>query len=111
MIKQAADQLQTSLRDYSSDFAATMAHVEQLHQKGELTEQRLCRFAESGKFDETTAALSLLTDLPVGAIERPWFTTPAISCWSLQSRWTCPGRRRVPFSRFAAGLAGIFPIF
>jgi uncharacterized protein (DUF2336 family) len=70
MIKQAADQLQTSLRDHSSDFAAAMANVEQLHQKGELTEQRLCRFAESGKFDETTAALSLLTGLPVGAIER-----------------------------------------
>ena len=70
MIKQAADQLQTSLRDYSSDFTVAMAHVEQLHQKGELTEQRLCRFAESGKFDETTAALSLLTNLPVGAIER-----------------------------------------
>ena len=70
MIKQAADQLQTSLRDHSSDFASAMAHVEQLHQKGELTEQRLCRFSESGKFDETTAALSLLTELPVGAIER-----------------------------------------
>lgn len=70
MIKQAADQLQTSLRDYSSDFATVMAHVEQLHEKGELTEQRLCGFAERGKFDETTAALSLLTGLPVGAIER-----------------------------------------
>jgi uncharacterized protein (DUF2336 family) len=70
MIKQAADQLQTSLRDYSSDFAVAMAFVERLHQKGELTEQRLCGFAERGKFDETTAALSLLTELPVGAIER-----------------------------------------
>jgi len=70
MIKQAADQLQTSLRDYSSDFASARAYVEQLHQKGELTEQRLCEFAERGKFDETTAALSLLTGLPVGAIER-----------------------------------------
>jgi uncharacterized protein (DUF2336 family) len=70
MIKQAADQLQTSLRDHSSDFAVAMAHVEQLHQKGQLTEQQLCRFAERGKFDETTAALSLLTELPVGAIER-----------------------------------------
>ena len=47
-----------------------MAQVEQIHKKGELTEQRICRFAESGKFDETTAALSLLTDLPIGAIER-----------------------------------------
>jgi uncharacterized protein (DUF2336 family) len=70
LIKQAADQLQTSLRDHSSDFAAAMAHVEQLYQNSELTEQRLCRFAESGKFDETAAALSLLTELPVGAIER-----------------------------------------
>lgn len=70
MIKQAADQLQTSLRDHSSDFAAARAYVERLHQTGELTEGRLCRFAELGKFDETTAALSLLTDLPVGAIER-----------------------------------------
>lgn len=69
MIKQAADQLQTSLRDHSS-FATAMALVEELHQKGELTEQRLCGFAENGKFDETTAALSLLTGLPVGAIER-----------------------------------------
>lgn len=70
MIKKAADQLQTSLRDYSSDFATARAYVEQLNHKGELTEQRLCRFAELGKFDETTAALSLLADLPVGAIER-----------------------------------------
>src|SRR4029079_1666042 len=70
IVKQAAEHLQTSLRDHSSDFAAAMARVEQLHQKGELTEQRLCRFAESGKFDETTAALSLLTELPCGAVER-----------------------------------------
>jgi uncharacterized protein (DUF2336 family) len=70
MVKQAADQLQTSLRDHSSDFAAARAYVEQLHQNGELTEQRLCRFAEQGKFSETAAGLSLLTDLPIGAIER-----------------------------------------
>jgi uncharacterized protein (DUF2336 family) len=70
MIRQAADQLQTSLRDHSSDFAAARAYVEQLHQNGELTEKRLCRFAELGKFDETTAALSLLTELPMGAVER-----------------------------------------
>ena len=55
---------------FIADFAVAMAFVEQFHQKAELTEQRLCRFAESGKFDETTAALSLLTELPVGAIER-----------------------------------------
>jgi uncharacterized protein (DUF2336 family) len=70
MIKQAADQLQTSLRDHSSDFAVARAHIEELHEKGQLTEARLCRFAELGKFDETVVALSLLAELPVGAIER-----------------------------------------
>jgi uncharacterized protein (DUF2336 family) len=70
MIKQAADQLQTSLRDHSSNFAAARAHVEELHRNGELTEARVFRFAEMNKFDETAAALSLLADLPVGAIER-----------------------------------------
>jgi uncharacterized protein (DUF2336 family) len=70
MIKQAADQLQTSLRDHSSDFAVARAHIEELHKKGQLTEARLCRFAELGKFDETVVALSLLAELPVGAIER-----------------------------------------
>lgn len=70
MIKQAADQLQTSLRDHSSDYAAARAYVEQLHRNGELTEQRLQEFAELGKFDETATALSFLTELPIGAIER-----------------------------------------
>src|SRR5262245_7643692 len=70
MIKQAADQLQTSLRDHSSDFAVARAQIEDLHKKGQLTEARLCRFAELGKFDETVLALSLLAELPVGAIER-----------------------------------------
>lgn len=70
MIKQAADQLQTSLRDHSSDFAAAKAQIEELHKKGELTEARLCRFAELGRFDETVVGLSLLAELPVGAIER-----------------------------------------
>jgi uncharacterized protein (DUF2336 family) len=70
MIKQAADQLQTSLRDYSSDFASAKAQIEELYKKGELTEVRLCRFAELGRFDETVVALSLLAELPVGAIER-----------------------------------------
>ena len=70
MIKQAADQIQTKLREHTSDFAAARAYVEQLHKNGELTEAQVCKFAELRKFDETAAALSLLTDLPIGAIER-----------------------------------------
>ena len=70
MVRLAADQIQTRLRDNSSNFAAARAHVEQLYQRGELTEGRLCGFAELGKFDETAASMSLLTGLPIGAIER-----------------------------------------
>jgi uncharacterized protein (DUF2336 family) len=70
MIKQAADQIQTKLREHSSNYATARAHVEQLHKNGELTETKVCGFAELKKFDETAAALSLLTDLPIGAIER-----------------------------------------
>jgi uncharacterized protein (DUF2336 family) len=70
MIKQAADKIQTELREYSPDFEAAWAHVDQLHKNGELTEAQVCKFAELRKFDETAAALALLTDLPIGAIER-----------------------------------------
>jgi uncharacterized protein (DUF2336 family) len=70
MIRQAADQIQTKLREHSSNFATARAHIEQLHKNGELTETQVCNFAELGQFDETAAALSLLTDLPIGAIER-----------------------------------------
>ncbi|HKA78325.1 MAG TPA: DUF2336 domain-containing protein [Pseudolabrys sp.] len=70
MIKQAADQIQTQLREHSSNFATARDYIEQLHKNGELTETQVCNFAELGQFDETAAALSLLTDLPIGAIER-----------------------------------------
>ena len=76
MIKQAADQIQTKLRDHSSKFAEARARVEQLHKSGGLTEAQVCKFAELRKFDETAAALSLLTDLPIGAIERAMVHDP-----------------------------------
>jgi uncharacterized protein (DUF2336 family) len=70
MIKQAADRIQTQLRDHSASFPAARANIEQLHKNGELTEARVCEFALLGKFDETAEALSLLADLPIGAVER-----------------------------------------
>ncbi|HMF20773.1 MAG TPA: DUF2336 domain-containing protein [Pseudolabrys sp.] len=70
MIKQAADQIQAQLRDHSAKFTTARAHIEQLHKDEELTEPKVCRFAELGQFDETAVALSLLADLPIGAIER-----------------------------------------
>jgi uncharacterized protein (DUF2336 family) len=76
MIKQAADQIQTQLRDHTSKFAEARAYVEQLHKDGKLDEAQVCKFAELRKFDETAAALSLLTDLPIGAIERAMVHDP-----------------------------------
>jgi uncharacterized protein (DUF2336 family) len=70
MIKRAADQIQTQLRDHSPNFPAARANIEQLHKNGELTEARVYEFASRGKFDETAEALSLLADLPIGAVER-----------------------------------------
>ena len=70
MIKRAADQIQTQLRDHSPNFPAARANIEQLHKNGKLTEARVYEFASRGKFDETAEALSLLADLPIGAVER-----------------------------------------
>jgi len=41
-----------------------------MHDAGELTEAELCGFARAHKFDETTIALSLMCDLPIGLVER-----------------------------------------
>ena len=70
MIKRASDQIQATVRDRSQDFAAAEAQVRLLNQTGALTEHRLSRFAEDGRFDETAIALSLLTKVPIGVIER-----------------------------------------
>jgi hypothetical protein len=70
MIKRASDQIQAKVRERSSDFAAAEMQVRLLKQAGALTEHRLRKFAEAGRFDETAAALALLSNLPIGVIER-----------------------------------------
>jgi len=70
MIKQAADQIQTKLRDHSTKFTSAKVNIQQLHQDGKLTEAEVCKFADGGKFDEAAVAVSLLADLPIGAVER-----------------------------------------
>jgi len=70
MVKRASDEVQNQVRERSPEFAAVQARVQQLHQTGALTEDRLREFAKSGSFDATAVALALLSDLPIGAIER-----------------------------------------
>ena len=49
---------------------AAAHHVQSLHDSGSLGEMQLAEFAHSGKFDETALALSMMCNLPIGAIER-----------------------------------------
>ncbi len=70
IVAQATNQIQTRTRDRSPRFAAAHDYVQSLHEAGKLDELKLAEFAQSEKFDETIVALSLLSDLPVGVIER-----------------------------------------
>jgi uncharacterized protein (DUF2336 family) len=69
MVARVSSHLQTEVRDRSSKYAAARAHVQSLHDLGALSERNLKVFAREGKFDETTIALSLMCDLPIGFVE------------------------------------------
>jgi uncharacterized protein (DUF2336 family) len=70
LVAQAKNQIQTQVRESSASYAAALPYVEALHRSGGLNGESLAAFAQAGKFDEVTVALSLLCDLPVGHIER-----------------------------------------
>ena len=70
MVAQAKNQVQTQIREDSESYTAARPNVEALHRSGELNEKRLQAFVNDGKFDETTIALALLSELPVGQVER-----------------------------------------
>jgi uncharacterized protein (DUF2336 family) len=70
MIAQAANRIQTDIRERSAAYAAARAHVHSLHRSGKLNEAQLADLARSGKFDEATVALSIMADLPIGLVER-----------------------------------------
>jgi uncharacterized protein (DUF2336 family) len=69
-VAQASDAIQATARDGSSQHAHALVHVQRLHALGQLDESRLLVFAREGSFDRTAVALSLLCDLPIGAVER-----------------------------------------
>ena len=70
LVAQAKTQIQTKMRENSPSYAQARPHVEALHRAGGLNGDTLASFAQAGKFDEVTVALSFLCDLPVGHIER-----------------------------------------
>jgi uncharacterized protein (DUF2336 family) len=69
-VAQASNQLQTLVREQSTDYVTAYGNVQSLYADGKLDEAQLAAFAHAGKFDETTIALSLICNLPIDLIER-----------------------------------------
>jgi uncharacterized protein (DUF2336 family) len=70
MVATAREDIQEQARQRSAEYIEANAHLQSLHDAGELNEGALCEFARARKFDETTIALSLMCDLPIGLVER-----------------------------------------
>jgi uncharacterized protein (DUF2336 family) len=70
MIANASEQFQAETRRHSAEYAAAETAVRSLYKFGGLSVTKLAEFARAGKFDETIVALSLLSNLPVGLVER-----------------------------------------
>jgi uncharacterized protein (DUF2336 family) len=54
----------------SKDYFVARREVAKLHEKGELTEDKVFEFAYSLKFNETAVALALMCDVPIDIVER-----------------------------------------
>jgi uncharacterized protein (DUF2336 family) len=70
MVGAASEQLQAESRRSSAAYAAAEATIRTLYKQGGLSVARLSDFARAGKFDETAIALSMLSNLPIGLVER-----------------------------------------
>jgi uncharacterized protein (DUF2336 family) len=70
MVAAASSGLQAEMRAESRDHAEAWRTVGDLHRRGLLNEDRLREFALAGRYEESTAALSFLCDLPIGTCER-----------------------------------------
>jgi uncharacterized protein (DUF2336 family) len=54
----------------SRNYVTARAHAGALHNSGSLDEWEVANFAAMGKFEETTAAIAVLSRLPIEAVER-----------------------------------------
>jgi uncharacterized protein (DUF2336 family) len=69
-VAQAATEIQTKAAAGSHDYAAANALVRAMKAEGRLRESDIEAFARERKFEETTAALAILSELPTEALER-----------------------------------------
>ncbi len=52
------------------NYSAALAAVRALHKEGKLGESELAEFAKTGKYEETVAAMAMLSAVPVEVVER-----------------------------------------
>ena len=69
-VAQAASAIQTKAAASSHNYAAANALVGAMKAQGRLRESDIEAFARERKFEETTAALAILSELPTDAVER-----------------------------------------
>ena len=69
-VAQAATEIQTQAAAGSHNYAAANALVGAMRAEGRLRESDIEAFARARKFEETTAALAILSELPADAVER-----------------------------------------
>jgi hypothetical protein len=70
LIHHVASMMQAETRKRSPEFIAARARVQAMYDADELDQRQLEAFAIAGKFDESSIALALICDLPIGVVER-----------------------------------------
>jgi len=69
-VSEAAGRIESDVLDKIRDHAAAMAFTEALHRVGQLDDERLRSFAQSGRYAETVAALAVMSELSLSFIEQ-----------------------------------------
>ena len=70
VVAEVATAIQAKAAAASRDYAAARETVESLRKAGRLTENDIEAFARAGKFEETAAALAVMSGLPIDVVER-----------------------------------------
>jgi hypothetical protein len=70
VVDEVKSRIETAVATQPLSYAAAQVLVESIHRAGLLTAGKLQEFASNGRFEETIAALSLMSNLPTPAIEQ-----------------------------------------
>lgn len=69
-VAEAAGHVESHFLSMALDYTAAIATVERLQRSGQLNEAALARFAQSGAYPETIAALAAMCSLPLNFVEQ-----------------------------------------